>query len=245
MAHVAVSDLSAVSQVTQPAQLAAGDLSGCVEAAQSQRSLRAAIGCDETGHDQVQRVAELGFGKAAVKLRFLTDRGNAAIGGRFGPQLSGGLERRCDQSAAFLTIREIRQSPGAERVEKIASARRAGAGQFVPPTEGLRGFTVEQEEAELVIEPLVREPVQPSCQSLVTLGGVVDDEKCSALPFKAVSRQGIDYRGQISRREKAGDPLAFGPELAVDRPTELQSKPGLAGPCPADQTVNRDVDLVI
>ncbi len=115
----------------------------------------------------------------------------------------------------------------------------------MPPAEGLRRFAVQQQEAELGVELLVGEAVKPAREGLMTLGGVVDDQKGSALPGEAVRGERFDDRAQICRRQKAGDPFAFAGRVAVDRPAEFDREPRLAGSGAPDQPIDRDIGLVV
>ncbi len=79
----------------------------------------------------------------------------------------------------------------------------------------------------------------------MTLGGVVDDQKGLVIPGEAVRGEGFDDRAQICRRQKARDPFACSGRVAVDRLTEFDREPRLAGSGAPDQPIDRDVGLVV
>ena len=104
-------------------QFAAGDLAGGVEAAQGQCGLWAAVERDHARHDQVQRIAELGLGEAAVEIGVFapsperaansmvlsavrgqpaTPRSSArgVLRGRTGPAIAGGATRGTDRGGS-------------------------------------------------------------------------------------------------------------------------------------------------
>ena len=125
MAHFAFADLAAACQLGQAAQFAAGDLAGGVEAAQGECCLRAAVERDDAGHDQVQRIAELGLREAAVEIRVRILYRDRRFARCSGAEFAGGLQCRIHQCAAFLDIGQIGQLSRAQFVKQIAAARRA------------------------------------------------------------------------------------------------------------------------
>jgi len=79
----------------------------------------------------------------------------------------------------------------------------------------------------------------------VTLGSIVDDQKCSVLPSEAARGQRLDNGAQVPGRQKACDPLTFAVRVGVDRPTELKGNAGLSRPRATNQRVDRNVNLII